>query len=87
MGPEVTSNAAIADYAKVNIVNSHHPVGTAVLAPKELGGVMDVHLNVDGIANVRVVGASIIPLHVGTHIQRTVYGIAEKATKMIKRGF
>lgn len=32
------------------------------------------------------VDASVIPLHLGTHLQRTVYGIGEKAAAIIKSG-
>ncbi|CAE6444530.1 unnamed protein product [Rhizoctonia solani] len=84
--PEVVSDSDIAEYIRTNVGSVHHPIGTASLAPKELGGVVDVHLKVYGTANVRVVDASIIPLHIGTHIQRTVYGVAEKAAKIIKDG-
>ncbi|KAH7337860.1 alcohol oxidase [Rhizoctonia solani] len=83
--PEVTSNADIAKYVKTNVGSIHHPIGSVSLAPKELGGVVDTHLKVYGTANVRVVDASIMPLHLGTHISRTVYGIAEKAAKIIKQ--
>ncbi|CAE6351120.1 unnamed protein product [Rhizoctonia solani] len=83
--PEVTSDAAIFEYVKANAGTIHHPIGTAALAPKENGGVVDVQLKVYGTANVRVVDASIIPIHIGTHIQRTVYGIAEKAAMIIKK--
>ncbi|KAJ1300911.1 hypothetical protein OPQ81_003336 [Rhizoctonia solani] len=85
--PEVTSDAAIVEYVKANAATIHHPIGTASLAPKELGGVVDIYLKVYGTENVRVVDASVIPLHIGTHIQRTVYGIAERAAKIIKGGF
>ncbi|CAE6433202.1 unnamed protein product [Rhizoctonia solani] len=85
-GPNVTSDAAIADYIKANLASIHHPIGSVSLAPKQLGGVVDVNLKVYGTANVRVVDASIIPLHIGAHTQRTVYGIAEKAVKIIKGG-
>ncbi|KDN44352.1 hypothetical protein RSAG8_05616, partial [Rhizoctonia solani AG-8 WAC10335] len=82
--PEVTSDADIVDYIKANVASIHHPIGTVSLAAKELGGVVDVHLKVYGTDNVRVVDASVIPLHIGSHLQRTVYGIAEKAAKIIK---
>ncbi|CAE6464741.1 unnamed protein product [Rhizoctonia solani] len=82
---EVTSDTAILEYVKANVVSIQHPIGTAALAPKELGGVVDVHLRVYGTANVRVADASIMPLHIGSHIQRTVYGIAEKAAEIIKK--
>ncbi|KAG8742275.1 hypothetical protein FRC11_014434 [Ceratobasidium sp. 423] len=84
--PEVTTEATIADYVKTNVVSIHHPIGSVTLAPKELGGVVDINLKVYGTANVRVADASIIPLHIGTHISRTVYGIGEKAAKIIKQG-
>ncbi|CEL58748.1 Alcohol dehydrogenase [acceptor] OS=Pseudomonas putida GN=alkJ PE=3 SV=1 [Rhizoctonia solani AG-1 IB] len=58
--------------------------GTVALAPKEHGGVVDTKLKVYGTANVRVADASIMPLHIGSHTQRTVYGIGEKAAKIIK---
>ena len=48
------------------------------MAPRHLGGVVDPTLRVYGLANVRVVDASIIPLTVGVAIQPTVYAIAEK---------
>ncbi|KEP46778.1 glucose dehydrogenase [Rhizoctonia solani 123E] len=85
--PEVTSDADIADYVKANAASIHHPIGTVSLAPREIGGVVDVRLKVYGTVNVRVVDASVMPLHIGSHLQRTVYGIAEKAANMIHSGY
>ncbi|CAE6446915.1 unnamed protein product [Rhizoctonia solani] len=84
--PEIASDAAIIDYIKAYFDSAYHPIGTASLAPKIDGGVVDARLKVYGTSNVRVVDASVIPLHVGTHLQRTVYGIAEKAAQIIKEG-
>ncbi|CUA69310.1 hypothetical protein RSOLAG22IIIB_08434 [Rhizoctonia solani] len=84
--PEIASDVAIIDYIKAYFDSAYHPIGTASLAPKVDGGVVDAHLKVYGTANVRVVDASVIPLHIGTHLQRTVYGIAEKAAQIIKEG-
>ncbi|KAJ6579502.1 alcohol oxidase [Mycena vulgaris] len=61
-----------------------HPVGTAAMAPREMGGVVDGTLKVYGTTNLRVVDASIMPLLIGTHLQSTVYAIAEKAADIIK---
>ncbi|KAF8689786.1 GMC oxidoreductase, partial [Rhizoctonia solani] len=83
--PEVTSDSDIIEYIKANVGSIQHPIGTVALAPKELGGVVDSKLKVYGTANVRVADASIMPLHLGTHIQRTVYGIGEKLAKIIKQ--
>lgn len=46
-------------------------------------GVVDERLRVYGVQGLRVIDASIIPLHVGAHIQSTVYAIAEKGASMI----
>lgn len=34
----------------------------------------------------REVDASVIPLHMGTHLSQTIYGIAEKVVAVIKSG-
>ncbi|KAH7337864.1 hypothetical protein B0J17DRAFT_718623 [Rhizoctonia solani] len=84
--PKVISDAAIAEYIKANVESIHHPIGAVSIAPKQLGGAVGVNMKVYGTANVRVVDASVMPLHIGSHTQRTVYGIAEKAAKIIKQG-
>ncbi|KAF8602842.1 alcohol oxidase [Ceratobasidium sp. AG-I] len=84
--PGVVSDADITSYVKTYVESVYHPIGTAALAPRASGGVVDANLKVYGTTNVRVVDASVIPLHMGTHITRTVYGIAEKAASIIKSG-
>ncbi|CAE6436115.1 unnamed protein product [Rhizoctonia solani] len=84
--PEVTSDEDIANYIKTYVESVYHPIGTTALAPKALGGVVNDKLKVYGTTNVRVVDASVIPIHMGTHITRTIYGIAEKAAALIKSG-
>ncbi|KAJ1300912.1 hypothetical protein OPQ81_003337 [Rhizoctonia solani] len=81
--PETTSNEAYTEYVKMNARTIHHPIGTAALAPRAIGGVVDTSLKVYGTSNVRVVDASIIPIHMGTHLSRTVYGIGERAAAII----
>ncbi|KAF8516109.1 hypothetical protein BU17DRAFT_92940 [Hysterangium stoloniferum] len=58
-------------------------LGTAPLAPRALGGVVNNQLKVYGTTNVRIADASVIPMHLSTHPQATVYAIAEKAADII----
>jgi choline dehydrogenase-like flavoprotein len=51
-----------------------------------LTGVVNSDLKVYGTTNVRVVDASIIPLHIAANIQATVYAIAEKVGLRLTAG-
>lgn len=62
----------------------YHPSCSNPMQPRELGGVVDPELKVYGTANVRVIDASIFPLIPGTHLQATVYAVAEKGADIIK---
>ena len=48
------------------------------MMPLKYGGVVDTHLKVYGMKNLRIVDAGIMPLIPGTHLQAPVYAIAEK---------
>lgn len=86
---EVVPGAALVGSALENFVTSTgfggflHGIGSASMLPRSKGGVVDPSLKVYGTANVRVVDASIIPVHFSGHPQATVYGIAEKAADII----
>ncbi|KAK3899956.1 pyranose dehydrogenase [Staphylotrichum tortipilum] len=69
-----------------NVMNpsTFHPIGTAAMMPKNLGGVVDEQLAVYGVQGLSVVDASIIPDLPGSYLQQTVYAIAEKAADLIK---
>jgi choline dehydrogenase-like flavoprotein len=60
-----------------------HPIGTCAMLPREDGGVVDADLKVYGTSNLRVVDASIFPLHVRGNIASLVYAVAEKAATLI----
>ncbi|KAH7078872.1 hypothetical protein BKA63DRAFT_252912 [Paraphoma chrysanthemicola] len=72
------------DYVRRNTVTEYHPVGTCAMLPKEKGGAVNSELKVYGTENVRVVDASVVPLHVQGNIVSLVYAIAEKAADIIK---
>lgn len=65
-------------FIKSNIATYWHPVGTAAMAARNLGGVVDQNLKVYGTSNIRVVDASIIPLQISATPASTVFAIAEK---------
>ncbi|OBZ74350.1 Versicolorin B synthase [Grifola frondosa] len=88
VSPDVNnqSDDELVEYIRSTSANGDHLIGTAAMAAQELGGVVDSSLRVYGTRNLRVVDASIFPLHISAHIQATVYAIAEKAAAMIKAG-
>lgn len=83
-GSAVDADADIRKYVRGAMSTMFHPAGTCAMQPRALGGVVDARLRVHGVANLRVVDASIMPLIVAAHLQTTVYAIAEKAADMIK---
>lgn len=62
-----------------------HPIGTASMMSRELGGVVDPELRVYGTANVRVVDASVLPTQFSGHLTATIYAVAERASDIIKQ--
>ncbi|KAF2206009.1 choline dehydrogenase-like protein [Delitschia confertaspora ATCC 74209] len=62
-----------------------HPSGTCAMMPEALGGVVDSELRVYGVKGLRVVDASVLPLIPATHLQASMYAVAEKASDAIKK--
>jgi len=83
-GAEVQTDDQIREWIKTTVQTMFHPIGTASMLPREDGGVVDPTLKVYGTDNLRVVDASVIPIHISAHTQATVYAIAEKAADIIK---
>ncbi|KAK0460553.1 alcohol oxidase [Desarmillaria tabescens] len=71
-------------YIRNSLGTSQHPMGTAAMAPRSLGGVVDGALKVYGTSNLRVCDASAIPIAIGTHLQATIYAMGEKVADIIK---
>jgi choline dehydrogenase-like flavoprotein len=74
----VTSDDDIAAFVRQDLQSLKHPVGTAAIAPRVLGGVVDPKLLVYGTKNLRVADASIFPMQISAHAQTTTYAIGEK---------
>ncbi len=60
-----------------------HPIGTAAMMPRELGGVVDEDLLVYGVTGLSVVDASVMPDLPGAYTQQTVYAVAEKVSPFL----
>jgi len=72
------------EYVRRNCFTCYHPIGTASMLPREEGGVVDNELRVYGTKNLRVIDASIFPLHVQGNIMSLVYATAERGADIIK---
>ncbi|KAG6860207.1 hypothetical protein C0995_014264 [Termitomyces sp. Mi166 len=78
------TDAAWKTWIRRNYVSVAHPVGTAAMMRRSLGGVVNAQLKVYDTNNVRVVDASVMPMQISAHLSATLYGVAEKAADLIK---
>ncbi|KAF2816873.1 putative glucose oxidase [Mytilinidion resinicola] len=95
VGPELVPNTTTVptdapdevyiEFLKSTFGPNYHPVGTAAMMSRELGGVVDSELRVYGTRNVRVVDASVFPGQVTGHLTSTIYAVAERAAEILVR--
>ena len=73
------------DWVRESTITDWHPIGTCSMGGNEgiKGGVIDDRLRVYGVKGLRVCDASIMPLHIASHPQATIYAIGEKGASMI----
>ncbi|KAF8477866.1 hypothetical protein JB92DRAFT_2838092 [Gautieria morchelliformis] len=81
----VTTIPDLEAYIRANVNIANHIIGTALMAPRNDGGVVDPYLKVYGTKNVYVVDASVIPVEPAAHLQGTVYALAERAAQLFKQ--
>ncbi|KAL7626789.1 hypothetical protein AAE478_003563 [Parahypoxylon ruwenzoriense] len=82
--PRNATDAQWEAFIASTLVPNHHPIGSAAMMSRELGGVVDSRLKVYGTSNVRVVDASVLPLQISGHLTATLYAVAERAAEFIK---
>lgn len=76
-GANVVSDTDIEAYIRSGVAPLYHPSGTCAVGKYESGGVVDEKFRVHGVRNLRVVDASVFPMLPATHIQSSVYAVAE----------
>ena len=54
---------------------NRHPIGTAAMMSRDLGGVVDSRNRVYGVNGLRVVDGSILPFQVSSHLMSVLYGL------------
>ncbi|KAJ7201522.1 aryl-alcohol-oxidase from pleurotus Eryingii [Mycena rebaudengoi] len=83
-----TDDTKLTQYIKNKSGTIFHPVGTASMSPKGAKfGVVDPDLVAKGIAGLRIVDASILPIVPSAHTQVPVYIVAERAADLIKAAY
>jgi choline dehydrogenase len=69
---------------KLPVSPNYHPLGSAAMMSRDLGGVVDPQLKVYGTSNVRAVDASVLPMQISGHLTSTLYAVAERAADIIR---
>jgi choline dehydrogenase len=88
-GPGVRSEEELREYVRQNLSTLYHPVGTCAmggdsrLAASRLTSVVDPELRVRGVAGLRVVDASVMPVVPRGNTNAPVIAIAERAADLI----
>ncbi len=80
--PKGTSDDELAEHIKQSVETIYHPVGTCKMG-NDVEAVVDEQLRVNGVENLRVIDASIMPTIVTGNTNAPVYMIAEKGADMI----
>lgn len=81
--PGVISDPEVEQYVRDTASTDYHPSGTCMMSATPSEGVVDAQLRVKGIANLRVVDASVMPRIVSGNLNAPTIMIAEKASDII----
>lgn len=82
-GPAVKTDADYANYAAAHAKTDHHPVGTCRMGA-DLDAVVDEQLRFNGIDNLRIVDASVMPNLISANTNATVIMLSEKAADLVR---
>jgi choline dehydrogenase len=81
-GEDVQTDEELAEFIRDSAETLYHPVGTCKMGDGE-EAVVDDHLRVHGVENLRVVDASVMPTITGGNTNAPTIAIAERAAEMI----
>jgi choline dehydrogenase len=83
----VDDDALLSKYIQGNCATLWHPVGTCKMGPaSDAMAVVDSHLRVHGLQNLRIADASIFPDHVSRNPNLTCIAIGERVAEWLKAG-
>ena len=82
-GPDVTSDAQLAEYTRSSGGTIYHPVGTCRMG-EDPASVVDARLRVRGISGLRVIDASVMPVLTTGNTNAPTIMIGEKGSAMIR---
>lgn len=83
-GLEAETDDELLDYMKQTGQGGYHYIGTCKMGSTP-DSVVDAELSVNGIQNLKVCDASVLPLFVSSNIQAVVLALGEKASDVILR--
>ncbi len=84
-GPDARTDAEIDAAIRRTAATAHHPAGTCKMGVDRMA-VVDPHLKVRGVENLRVVDASVMPDLVSAHINACVLMMGEKTADHMRGG-
>lgn len=82
-GPDARTCHSLRAYLRRALQTYHHPVGTCRIG-QDNTAVLDTELRVRGISGLRVADASVMPAIVSGNTMASVYGIAERASTLMR---
>jgi 4-pyridoxate dehydrogenase len=84
LNPVFASDTALDEHIRNTAITLHHPLGTCKMGGEDdESTVVDPHLRVRGVEQLRVIDASVMPDLISGNINAPVMMIAEKAADMI----
>lgn len=84
-GPDVLDEDSLRRFIRASVSSYFHPAGTCAMGDTAQS-VVDAELRVHGIANLRIADASVMPSLPSNNPMATVYGLAERASDLVRGG-